>query len=160
MDLTKLITDVDYQVEYNYEKRVDLFNKYKISPASKFFVPIWELAQFIISNNMPNKNSFVFSFGHGQNILNNSLDKDVENKKELRIGLTPTGKSIVIRRYVSEAKSIPTYGKYRNALRFDLNSRTISLCNELLHSGSYQISRDLYEKIDEWLIDFGFEKWD
>lgn len=159
MDLQELIVDINYQQKYDYEKRVDLFNKYQISPSSKFFVPIWELGQFIISNNMPNKNSFVFSFGHGQNILNNSLDRDVADKKELRIGLTSTGKSIMIRRYIADAKSIPTFGKYRNAIRFDLNTKTISLCSGLTEFGSYQVARDLYQKIDEWLVDFGYETW-
>lgn len=54
---------------------------------------------------------------------------------------------------------MPNYGKYRNAIRFDLEKRTLSLYNSLLKEGVFQISRDMYDLIDEWLIDFGYEKW-
>ena len=113
MDLKELIIDIDYQKHYSYDKRIDLFNKYQISPSSKFFVPIWELAQFIIGSNMANKKVYFFAFGHGQNILNRSLNKNIADKKELRISVSNTGKSLIIRRYVPDAKNLPTYGKYR-----------------------------------------------
>ena len=62
MDLKELIIDIDYQKHYSYDKRIDLFNKYQISPSSKFFVPIWELAQFIIGSNMANKKGLLLCF--------------------------------------------------------------------------------------------------
>ena len=159
MDLKELIIDIDYQKHYSYDKRIDLFNKYQISPSSKFFVPIWELAQFIIGSNMANKKVYFFAFGHGQNILNRSLNKNIADKKELRISLSNTGRSLIIRRYVPDAKELPTYGKYRNAIIFNLEDKCISVCGSILEVGQFKINRDLYDLIDQWLVDFGFNKW-
>lgn len=46
-DMHELITDVDYQAKYDMDKRIDLFNKYKVDMSAKFFVPIWALMQYI-----------------------------------------------------------------------------------------------------------------
>ena len=81
MDLKELIIYIDYQKHYSHDKRIDLFNKYQISPNAKFFVPIWELAQFIIGSNRANKKVCFFTFGHRQNILNRSLNKNIANKR-------------------------------------------------------------------------------
>lgn len=159
MDLLKLVEPVDYVKQYSYEQRVDHFNKYKITPVAKNWIPIWELAQFIINMNMQNKNSYVFPYGHQQNILENSADRGIEDKNEQRIVVTNTGKSIIIKRYVKEEISMPKYGKYRNAIRFDLEPKTISIFPSLANAGVFQISRGIYEKIDEWLMDFGYEYW-
>jgi len=159
MDLTTLIPEIDYQQTYTYEQRVDIFNKYLISPATKMMCPIWQLSQFIISNTMPNKNTYVYRFGHGQNLLNNSRDIAIQNRKEMQVSMTSSNKSIMIRSYDPDAKEMPKYGKYRNAIRFDLTMRTISLCTSLTQLGPYQVSRDLYDQIDQWLIDFGYSKW-
>lgn len=156
MDLKKLICDADYQQAYTYEQRARLFNKYQIPTNTKFLVPIWELAQFIISLEKINTKTFS-GFGHGQTILNRELSSNIDVKKELRIGVR--NERIVIRMYVPNAKEIPTYGKYRNALTFELKTKTICISRSIIHVGSYEIVRDLYSKIDEWLNDFGYENW-
>ena len=156
MDLKLLVNDIDYQVTFTYEQRADLFNKYTIPTNTKFLVPIWELAQYIVSLDKFNTKTFS-SFGHGQNILNKDLSKKIEDKRELRIGLNDD--TITIRTIDNDAKNIGTYGRYRNMLIFDLSSKTIKISRRIVHFGSYEIVRDLYSKIDEWLVDFGFEKW-
>jgi len=43
-----LVKELDYQSEYCYDKRVDLFNKYHISTATKFINPIMLLTEHLI----------------------------------------------------------------------------------------------------------------
>lgn len=154
-DMTKLVIDLDYQHRFDYEKRVDLFNKYQIPTNTKYFVPIWELSQFL----MKEQGKYFGYFGHGQTILNTKFENEVVNHKIMRIGINKDGKSIVIRKYFHGVKEVPTLGKYRNMLRFDLTNRTISVTKFLIESYLFSFDRDLYDRIDEWLIDFGFNKW-
>ena len=48
------------------------------------------------------------------------------------------------------------YGNLRKVIRFNIREKTISL-NNYGHLSICKIPRDLYQKIDEWLLDFGFE---
>lgn len=158
MDLTKLMCDVDYQKAYTYDQRADLFNKYQIPTSNKFLVPIWELSQFIISTNKNNSKNFD-SFGHGQNVLNRNLTKDISNNDNIRIKYVESSKRIIIRNYHANEKTHPIIKKYRTAIIFDLDSRTLEFTKWVLMFGNFQIDRDMYDKIDQWLIDFGYEKW-
>jgi len=48
-------------------------------------------------------------------------------------------------------------GSLRKVIRFHLNDKTVSL-NNYGYLNICKIPRDLYQKIDEWIVDFGFEK--
>jgi len=67
--MKNLIIDIDYQEKYDYEKRVDLFNKYGISVSEKFFVPIWGLSNYIASLCGILSKNYYPSYGHGQTVL-------------------------------------------------------------------------------------------
>ena len=73
MNLLELVEDVDYQQKYTYEQRVDLFNKYGYSTATKFFLPIWGLGQYVQELCELNKKygKGYNEFGHGQRVLYN-----------------------------------------------------------------------------------------
>lgn len=47
INLESLIKEINYQEEYSYDKRADLFNTYSISTSQNFFNPIYELTKFI-----------------------------------------------------------------------------------------------------------------
>ena len=119
MDLLKLVQDIDYQKRFDYNQRALLFNEYQIPTNTKFLVPIWELAQYIVSLDSHNKKNFS-SFGHGQTILNKDLNKKIVDNKELRIGISYDKTLITIRALEPNGKSIGKYGKWRNMLTFDL----------------------------------------
>lgn len=155
--MRRLIEDIDYQSKYTYEQRADLFNKYQIPTNTKFLVPIWELAQFIVTLGNYNKKTFS-GYGHGQNILNKDLKKNIEDNKELRIELSQN--YITIRAIDNNAKKVGRYGRFRNMVIFNLENSTVKIARRVLFLGSYEIPRDLYQKIDEWLIDFGYNKWE
>lgn len=45
--MKSLIIELDYQSEFSYEQRVDFFNKWGVSTATKYFNPIMSLAELI-----------------------------------------------------------------------------------------------------------------
>jgi len=161
MDLSKLIIDIDYQKEYDYEKRVDLFNKYGVSVSEKFFVPMWALANYITSLCGIMTKTHYPQYGHGQNVLYEINTVELENGSVPRIKTHGVNKSIIdIHFYIPNLPECKFYGRRRKVLRFNLKNKTINVnnyCNS--NSSSCCIPRNLYEKIDEWLVDFGYEKW-
>jgi len=160
MNLVNLVEDINYQDKYDYEKRVDLFNKYGISAATTFFVPIWGLSQFIQNICHMGRGGYC-EFGHGQRILNSSLKETSQqlpdkNKVDTR-RIVLKGNIIEIWIGVPNIESHPLIGTRRQIIRFS-PSGSLKLNNYGFLNMVY-IPRNLYEKIDEWLIDFGYEKW-
>lgn len=155
MDLVELIKDIDYQNQYSYERRVELFNKYQISVSEKFFVPIWGLSQYVLELTGYTYEKYYPSYGHGQRILDtNLIDKCSDRKNRIWY----TNNQIFIKRYVANVISEPEMGTLRNVMKFNLTDKTISVFSFDMKF-CYRIPRNLYDKIDEWLVDFGFDKW-
>jgi len=166
MNLLELVEDVDYQEKYTYEQRVDLFNKYGYSTATKFFIPIWGLAQFIqeLTGIGASYSKGYSEFGHGQSILNSKFsdsvkEKSIEGKVDNRRIRVLNDKRIDIytRQYdvVEDAKN----GNKRRIISFWVESKKLYL-NNYGYLNMCSIPRNLYDKIDEWLVDFGYKKWE
>jgi hypothetical protein len=151
--MKNLIIDIEYQKNYSYEKRVDLFNKYGVSVSEKFFVPIWGLSNYITSLCGILSKNYYPSYGHGQTVLQN---------------IVTTGEKVRIKTFEQNENIIDIYfsfpnierdqklGSLRKVIRFHLKDKTVSL-NNYGHLNICKIPRDFYQKIDEWLVDFGFE---
>ena len=146
MNLLELVKDIDYQKRFSYEQRAFLFNEYQIPTNTKFLVPIWELAQYIVSIDSYNKKSFS-CFGHGQTILNKDLGKKIADNKELRIGVDSKKTAITIRALEPNGRDIGIYGKWRNMLTFDLKRKTVRINRRIVHVGSFEIVSAL-NKVD------------
>lgn len=158
MNLLDLVVDIDYQQKYTYEQRVDLFNKYGLSTATKFFVPIWGLAQYIEDLCLQIPKKYYREFGHGQQVLNSNLFKQSSEKPEIdrrRIRVRPNGR-IDIHTCIPNIEETTLEGKMRRVLSFNGN---ILYMNNYGHLSMCRIPRNLYELIDQWLIDFGYDRW-
>lgn len=182
--LRNLVVDLDYQQHYDYEKRVDLFNKYGISTSEKFFVPIWYLAQFvgqqvgigsanISQSSIYNKDTTYRlgynNFSHGQRVLNLTLveqcekaaqDKNNEIEKwQKRIKLFKHRVDISMYYYnLEEPRLRPTMSFSKDGVVSFKTHNPVSYNDS--SAGKIYIPRNLYQLIDDWLIDFGFGKWD
>ena len=44
-------------------------------------------------------------------------------------------------------------------MEFNPEIKCIAVCGSILEVGQFKINRDLYDLIDQWLVDFGFNKW-
>jgi len=63
-DFSDLIKELDYPSKYSYDKRVDLFNKYQISTATKFINPIMLLTEHLLRGRFDyHKNSQFWFYG-------------------------------------------------------------------------------------------------
>jgi hypothetical protein len=151
--MKNLIIDIDYQKQYDYEKRVDLFNKYGISVSEKFFVPIWGLANYITSLCGILSKDYYPSYGHGQSVLSNI---DTKSEKSRIKTWEQNDNLIDIFYHFPNVERHEKYGNLRKVIRFNIKEKTISLNNHG-HLSVCKIPRNLYQKIDEWLFDFGFE---
>lgn len=67
-NLADLCIEVDYQSQYSYEKRVDLFNKYSISTTHKFINPILLLTEFLLSQGDLERNFKYYGMSHSGNV--------------------------------------------------------------------------------------------
>lgn len=159
MNLKDLIKEINYQEAYSYDRRVDLFNKYAISTAQKAFNPIYELAKFIIDKrtilNVSYKEEPITSQGlytpysHSGALLS-TFNEEVKQDKSSFVKHFEDKGTIYIYGYSgAERKHIPI-------LIFNEKDKTITIKRISL---GFIISRNLYDQIDEWLIDFGYEKW-
>ena len=159
MNLNDLVVDLDYQAHYSYDKRCELFNKYGISTAMGFFVPIWGLSMFIRNTCLRGyQNSKDVSFGHGQRVVDSTLIEKTRAEKYPRIKTYEHGHRIDINIYFNNIEKCEHRGSMRRIINYNIKEKTISINNYGFLDMCY-VPRDLYEKIDEWLVDFGFEKW-
>jgi hypothetical protein len=157
--LVALIKEIDYQETYSYEKRVDLFNKYCIPTHLKFFNPIYELAKFILDRRSyyKSEHSDYESFGkgsyscysHSGNVMS-SFNKDFSEKKSETVKVSINGNITIYGYDRNTSKHLPV-------LRFN-TSKTIAILYNHFSNG-INIPRNLYDLIDEWLVDFGYNKW-
>ena len=73
MNLLGLVEDTIYADKYDYEKRIDLFNKYQISVTTVFFVPIFALYKYIMHECTVNPiwwhKDIKFVYGHQHKLL-------------------------------------------------------------------------------------------
>lgn len=167
MNLLDLVLDVDYQKSYSYEKRVDLFNKYGISTAMKFLVPIWGLSEYILEHvhhfdYYSSSGERFWEYGHGQQLLQIDLYEKlrkapVEGAIDTR-RIRPYTKKIDIWRHIKGIEPHPTRGTMRKVISFSNEDKTLSV-NNYHYLSMCTIPRDIYDRIDQWLIDFGFSKW-
>ena len=154
MDLNDLVVDINYQEKFTEDERFALWNKYQIHWETKFIIPIWLLSNYIIKICYVDVKKPSDEFGHGQRILNASLKKDTLSK-----GFGKAGKEKRIRTFEHQ-KIIVVYGwdTYKNELvpriRYEVEKKQLSIMG-----GKVYIPRDFYQKIDEWLEDFGYERW-
>lgn len=161
MDLKDLVKEIDYQKEYSYEKRVDLMNKYAISTSQKYFNLIYELGKFIvgdrrISEHSSNEHNIFYGqhnscYSHTGAVMS-GFNNQSHSIKNHQATVRVHNSSIILytRVYVSGESKLKPF------LSFDLDSRTFSIKEA---ANSVRIRRCIYDEIDEWLIDFGFEKW-
>lgn len=158
MDLKDLVIEEKYQERYSYDKRCELFNKHAISTAQVAFNPIYELAKFTLRKAQMNSyQRFLWQHGsiytHSGTLLSEFNEKYSQGREKLV-------------RWNEENQAIDIYGKnehdkndwtYVPMLSFRLKTKTISLHpNRFVE---FNISRDLYDQIDQWLLDFEYEKW-
>ncbi len=150
MDLRELIKEVNYQETYSYDKRVDLFNKYGISAGLNFFNPIYELTRFILGDSEYHNRYSMYS--HGGHIAS-SFNEDFKTGKSKKVKVFDTGTISVLR-------SVDNTDEYKAVLRFHAD-KTIRVYHNTwaVSVSSFTVKRNLYELIDQWLIDFEFEKW-
>jgi hypothetical protein len=77
-NLSDLLIDIDYQKQFTYEQRADIFNKYGYSTSMLFFTPIYHLTTLILNQCGYNENPR-YGYGHGKYILDTKmLDKAKE----------------------------------------------------------------------------------
>lgn len=163
MDLKLLIEEINYQEKYTYEQRVDFFNKYHISQTQKFFNPIYELAKFIVGDRGPAKKYYINQndpdqgfynacYSHSGAVassFNKTTDRSQTNKEA---SVRVTDDKIGIYAYMSSVQG----GRILKPFLWFHDDKTISITD---HCHGVKIKRDLYNLIDQWLIDFGYEKW-
>lgn len=161
-NFNSLVEEFDYQTKFSYEKRVDLFNKYSISTSQKFFNPIFELAAFIINPRILYDSQFDKTepkycpnipkcYSHSGAVAT-SFNSDVKENKSNHVKIHKNG--VYLYRYYRDKE------EYRSYFTFNNESKTFTIKNvDFFNDASIRIERDIYSKIDEWLIDFGYEKW-
>lgn len=161
MDLKILVKEIDYQKEYSYEKRVDLMNKYAISTSQKYFNLIYELGKFIVGDRRISKSSYkednIFYGRHNScyshtGAVMSRFNNQSYNLKNHQATVRIDGNSILLYTTVYDSKLT----KLKPFLSFDLEFKTFSIRDG---AGSVKIRREVYREIDNWLVDFGFEKW-
>lgn len=150
-NLNELVVELDYQSHFSYEKRTELFNKYGISTSQCFFNPIMELATFAteMSTYKYRSNLRIGGYSHSGAVAS-SFNESFKNgdKKNDYVKIYPNG--IHIYKYNRVKQTF-------EALVSFMNNKTVQI--KQMPSYSLVIERDFYDKIDEWLIDFGYEKW-
>lgn len=151
MDLRELIKEVNYQDSYNYDKRVFLFNKYGISAGQEFFNPIYELTKFILNDSNGNEYSMYSHSAYVASCFNDKIKtKNHENIKVFDNGVIQIFRYI---RYRTDKDKTHTV-----LMTYFPNGKTVKIFPTEYERG-INVRRGLYESIDEWLVDFGFEKW-
>lgn len=165
INLESLIKEINYQEEYSYDKRADLFNTYSISTSQNFFNPIYELAKFICdrrsyykseisSYESYQKGCFNSCYSHSGNIASafnktwNTVKPEFQTVKLYKTGM--------IRVYgLSKGLTLDVPNKLVPLLDFNVD-KTVTI-HAL--SAPNTIPRNLYDQIDRWLLDFGYAKW-
>lgn len=164
-NLVDLIKEINYQEAYSYDKRVDLFNKYFIPTSMNFFNPIYELAKFIIDRRSYYKSdtSDYQSFNNGTyscyshsgavaSSFNKNFNKNHKENKSL-VKIYPNGRIGILAYFRKDTVDI----EYESKLILMFNTdKTISI---KYNTSDIKIPRNLYDLIDEWLVDFGYNKW-
>jgi hypothetical protein len=154
MELKVLIKEVNYQEEYSYDKKIELFNKYGISTALNFFNPIYELAKFILGDNNNPRIGYC-PYSHSGNIAS-SFNENFKKGKSDKIKLHDNG-SITISKYEETKINDDYIWEYKPVIRFLSAGKTVKIFS--YDNFGVSVKRGLYESIDQWLIDFGYENW-
>ena len=161
MDLKILCQEIDYQKTYPYDKRVDFFNKYNIPTTQVAFNPILELAQFAYGSS--------FQLGgrpHGYSHSGatfSSFNNSLKDPKKGKILLSNSyiwifENRIKVFRYIPGSYNEPVEKRYKPFITFDSKTKEVSLIGTDGISGT-RVRKTLYQDIDEFLIDFGYEAW-
>jgi len=151
--VSELIAVVNYQ-DFSIKKRAELFNKYQIPVHVKHFIPAMYLKDYILLLCCcSDQRKPLTSFGHAQLVCMNRTVTEVKSGSNNQTYVGFNGSIIRFRSYVA------LDGEYRPYLSFHTDDNTVSFHNNIeWRYNRIKIPRDLYKKIDEWLIDFGYLK--
>lgn len=78
----QLVQEIDYQKDYTYEQRIDIFNKYQISSSVKYINPVMLLSTFLLSQGRDFSNARFPGMSHSGNVQTSFNKKIKENKSE------------------------------------------------------------------------------
>ncbi len=164
MDLRELVKEINYQESFDYDKRVELFNKYKISTTKNFINPIIELSRFILHGRYLTDYDRIGGYSHSgaiKSTFNNELKLKKDSTTTIENNYVRVSEK-VIQFLQFDPKDIGNPDrKSRPVLWYHFDDKTISITKLAYEyvSSSFRIERDMYDKIDTFLIDFGYEAW-
>lgn len=165
MDLSELAKEINYSEEYSEDIKIDLFNKYAIPRHQEFINPLFELTKVLVDKRSYSKSVYTDSehehFNNGKyscyshsGAVASAFNENIKLNKANEINITPNG-NIIVNGYNR------TTQKHEKLIRFTVDKRII-IYKLALNSfnESFEIPRkNLYDVVDEFLIDFGYEKW-
>jgi hypothetical protein len=165
-NLSDLLIDIDYQKQFTYEQRVDIFNKYGYSTSMLFFTPIYHLTTLIYNQCGFNENPS-YGYGHGKYTLDiKMLDKAKEflSDAPYKYKLINENKEYLYFKY-HRMYNIKTSGGEYVTIDSNIqiwNDKSLPIQEALtikLKCVTQKVPRvDVYKLVNEWLTYFNYIK--
>ena len=148
--LKDLLIDKDYQKEFTYEERVDIFNKYGYSTSMLFFTPIYHFTTLIMKYMGYNINQS-YGYGHGKTILDKTMFEKALNANPLE--------RKILYKIIKENKEYLRFPfsdfAIKGTIQYWLENEDLTI---KINDMSCKVPKiNIYEKIEEWLIDFKYK---
>jgi hypothetical protein len=151
-EFKNLVQEIDYQERYSYEERVDLYNKYQIGTATKYFNPIMVLSEYIFMVPIQYNNFRCHGMSHS-GAVQTSFNKEFKENISKYINLKLTNEKLD---YYDIFHYLYNPSRLEKKVSFRVRDDGITIILKNVESLTLKKGECMYERCNEFLRDFKY----